>query len=174
MFQNVEISANKMTNTHQTNFKTGKPKSPDLLPGLPEFIEYLLKNQNQNPKTVSWENVEEGIFRIRSLQSFYKVWRDKKDVPISYELLKKSIKLCEETGTLVKIPKSRNVYRLGKNSMAAVRMNESVLSDSFNTFQCKLAFPNKNTGKAILKIDNYFCLEIDRNLFSDAIKETRR
>ena len=104
----------------------------------------------------------------------YKVWRDKKDVPISYELLKKSIKLCEETGTLVKIPKSRSVYRLGKKSTAAIEMNESVLSDSFDTFQCKLFFPSKDTGKAILKIENYFCLDIDRNLFIDLMKETRR
>ena len=117
-FRNNGISADKMTNTHKTNFKTGKPKSLDPLPDLPEFIEDLLNNPNQNPKTVSWKNVEEGIFRIRSLQSFYKVWRDKKDLPISYELLNKSIKLCEENETLVKISKRRSVYRLGKKSMA--------------------------------------------------------
>ena len=54
-FRNNGISANKMTNTHKTNFKTGKPKSLDPLPGLPEFIKDLLNNPNQNPKTVSWK-----------------------------------------------------------------------------------------------------------------------
>ena len=52
-FRTFGISANKMTNTHQTNFKTGKSISLDPLPGLPEFIEDLLNNQNHNPKTVS-------------------------------------------------------------------------------------------------------------------------
>jgi hypothetical protein len=173
-FRTFGISANKMTNTHQTNFETGKSKTQDPLPGLTEFIEDLLNNPKHNQKTVSWKDVEEGIFRITNLQSFYKVWRDKKDALISYELLKKSIKLCEETGTLVKMPKSRSVYRLGKKSMNAARMNESVLSDSFDTFQCKLAFPIKDTGKAILNIENSFCLEIDRNLFTDVLKVTRK
>ena len=46
-------------------------------------------------------------------------------------------------------------------------MSESVLSDSFDTFQRKLVFPSKHTGKAVLKIENNFSLEIDRNVFTD-------
>ena len=121
------------TNSSHSNYKTRKPNpisSKDPLPGLEQFIQNLLKNPKSNPKIVSWVNVDEGIFKIKNLEAFYKVWREMKNVPITYELLKKSVKLSEKSEILLKIPKTFCVFKFGKNAKDWKPKEEETVAES--------------------------------------------
>lgn len=143
--------------------KPGKPVPGDPLPGLVEFIENLLSSAQYNPRVVCWEDQEQRVFRIVRLQTFYQVWRESSRVPINYQLLKKSLEICQKSMSLAKIPQTRNMYKLGEK-----------LDDSCDTFKCKLIFPDKNKMKAVLEIENNSYLEFDRNLFSNVIEASRK
>ena len=63
------------------------------LPGLWKFLCTLLHNPRYNPTLVTWEILEDGMFRINSLQDLYSVWKTLKGTPINYELLSKKLRL---------------------------------------------------------------------------------
>eukprot|EP00092_Neocalanus_flemingeri_P056669 GFUD01067203.1.p1 GENE.GFUD01067203.1~~GFUD01067203.1.p1 ORF type:complete len:507 (-),score=141.48 GFUD01067203.1:223-1743(-) len=150
---------------------TGKPKSnlsKDPLPELELFMRDLLHNPKSNPKILSWEDVEEGVFRIVNLEAFFQAWRDVKHVPITYDLLRKSINLSKQYETLLKMPKTRCVYMFGKHAMNWKPKKETVEEndfEQFDTFECKLVFPAQDSEKAVLEIENKLCVEIDRKVF---------
>ena len=162
-------STTKWTNS---TCKTGKTKlnsSKSPLPGLEQFLLDLLHDPRSNPQIISWEGGDEEIFRITNLRAFFKVWRHMKKVPISYDLLKKSIKLSEESDILLKIPKTRCVYKFGKNSKNwRPRKEEEETTESlqsFQTYDCKLKFSGQDTEKVVLNIDKKCCVDLNKKLF---------
>merc|ERR1719376_516165 len=157
-FQNSENCVQQTLKIPDCNQKPGKPVPCDPLPGLVEFIENLLSSAQYNPRVVCWEDQEQGVFRIMRLQAFYQVWRESNRVPIDYQLLKKSIKICQKSTSLVKIPQTRNMYKISKK-----------VDDSCDTFKCRLIFPDNDKMRAVLEIENKSYLEFDRKLFSNVI-----
>jgi len=86
------------------------------IPNLWKFLRALLHNPNYNPKLVAWENVDEGIFRIQSLQDFYSVWKLMKKTNINYDLWVKTMKLYDERGYIHSLEGHRCVYKFGVNA----------------------------------------------------------
>eukprot|EP00092_Neocalanus_flemingeri_P014244 GFUD01015364.1.p1 GENE.GFUD01015364.1~~GFUD01015364.1.p1 ORF type:complete len:1050 (-),score=269.28 GFUD01015364.1:283-3432(-) len=85
------------------------------LPGLWKFLRSLLHNPKYNPKMVTWEILEDGMFRIHSLQDFYLLWKSLKRTQISYELLTKTLKIYDERKFLHSVSNYRCVYKFGVN-----------------------------------------------------------
>ena len=81
------------------------------VPGLWQFLCALLHNPGYNPKLVTWEMLEEGMFRIHNLSDFYQVWRSHKAVPINYDLLTKTLKVYDEQRLLHSVSHHRCVYK---------------------------------------------------------------
>ena len=83
------------------------------------------------------------------------------------------MKLCEESETLLKVPKTRCVFKFGKNAKDWKQKKEETDTErhfgSFYTFECKLKFPAQDYN-AILEIENGICVEIDRKVFLNALK----
>eukprot|EP00092_Neocalanus_flemingeri_P004947 GFUD01005320.1.p1 GENE.GFUD01005320.1~~GFUD01005320.1.p1 ORF type:complete len:505 (-),score=141.13 GFUD01005320.1:239-1558(-) len=167
----ISIFNKQTTSRSDSIVLTGKPKpnlSKDPLPELELFMRDLLLNPKSNPKILSWEDVDEGVFRIVNLEAFFQAWRDVKHVPITYDLLRKSINLSKQYETLLKMPKTRCVYKFGKHAMNWKPKKETVEendSEQFDTFECKLVFPAQDSEKAVLEIENKLCVEIDRTVF---------
>ena len=84
------------------------------LPGLWKFLCSLLHNPRYNPTLVTWEILEDGMFRINSLQDLYSVWKTLKGTPINYELLCKKLRIYDERKLLHGV--SRCVYQFGVNA----------------------------------------------------------
>jgi len=89
---------------------------PEPLPGLWKFLRSLLHNPGYNPKLVTWEILEDGMFRIHNLEDFYALWKSLKGTKINYELLSKTLKIYDERKLLHGVPKHRCVYKFGENA----------------------------------------------------------
>ena len=79
--------------------KTGELRA-EQIPDLWKFMRSLLHNPNYNPKLLSWEDVEAGVFRIRDLRDFYIKWTELKGSQINYESLVKTIRLYDDLNIL--------------------------------------------------------------------------
>jgi len=152
-------SKQELSTSVNPKFKEKSSRCHDPLPGLPQFLRNLLDEPFHNPRTVSWEERSAGVFRITNLEYFYQSWREKMALPISYELLKKSIKNSQEEERLIKIPKTRNVYKFVRNPQ---KIEEE---EPLGTFQCRLLLPVDKMEKAVLKIDSEHSFMIDREVF---------
>jgi len=86
------------------------------LPGLWKFLRSLLHNPKYNPKMVTWEILEDGMFRIHSLHDLYLLWKSIKQTPINYELLTKTLKIYDQRNLLHSVSKHRCVYKFGANA----------------------------------------------------------
>ena len=84
------------------------------------------------------------------------------------------MKLCEDSETLLKVPKTRCVFKFGKNAKDWKQKKEKTDTErhfsSFDTFECNLKFPAQDSENAVLEIDNRICVEIDRKVFLNALK----
>ena len=72
------------------------PAPVEPLPGLWTFMRGLLHNPNFNPKLLAWEDVDKGVFRIKELKEFYSVWKELRGLPITYEMLVKTVKVYDD------------------------------------------------------------------------------
>jgi len=97
------------------------------LPGLWKFLRSLLHNPKYNPKMVTWEILDDGMFRIHSLHDLYLLWKSIRQTPINYELLTKTLKLYDQRNILHSVSKHRCVYKFGGNS-ADWKPHESEIS----------------------------------------------
>ena len=100
----------------QTNVGYKPRNDTEPLSGLWKFLRSLLHNPRYNPKLVTWEILEDGMFRIHSLQDFYALWKNLKGSPINYELLSKTLKVYDEKKLLHGVSKHRCVYKFGVNA----------------------------------------------------------
>ena len=86
------------------------------MPGLWRFLRSLLHNPRYNPKLVTWEILEDGMFRIHSLQDFYTLWKGLKGTQINYDLLSKTLRIYDERKIMHGVSKHRCVYKFGTNA----------------------------------------------------------
>jgi len=117
-----QIPTNPFARRHSDNYgessllQISDAYKPEPLPGLWKFLRSLLHNPGYNPKLVTWEILEDGMFRIHSLQDFYTLWKSLKGTKINYELLSKTLKIYDERKLLHGVSKHRCVYKFGDNA----------------------------------------------------------
>merc|ERR1711923_644885 len=112
------------------------------IPNLWKFLRALLHNPNYNPKLVAWENVDEGIFRIQSLQDFYSVWKLMKKTNINYDVWVKTLKLYDERGYIHSLEGHRCVYKFGVNATQWKPLSEEVILAGKRHFPNQATWPN--------------------------------
>jgi len=108
-----------------------------VIAGLWQFLRAILHNPDTNPKIITWENMDEGMFRIPSLSEFYKLWKQVKKTSIGYDILKKSIEYYENKKIMHSVPNLRSVYKFGENAFDWKPQDKEIC------FAGKLPVPNQ-------------------------------
>lgn len=89
--------------------KTGTKK-------ITQWILSLLRDPEYNPKVISWENEQEGVFYINDTAKYAKLWGDRKKNPsMNYEKLSRAMRYYYKNGELSAVEK-RTTYQFGRMS----------------------------------------------------------
>lgn len=89
--------------------KTGTKK-------ITQWIMSLLHDPQYNPRVVSWENEEDGTFRILDTAKYAKIWGERKRNPsMNYEKLSRAMRYYYKNGELIAVDR-RTTYQFGPKS----------------------------------------------------------
>jgi len=89
--------------------KTGTKK-------ITQWILSLLRDPEYNPRVISWENEQEGVFYINDTAKYAKLWGDRKKNPsMNYEKLSRAMRYYYKNGELSAVEK-RTTYQFGRMS----------------------------------------------------------
>lgn len=89
--------------------KTGTKK-------ITQWIMSLLQDSEYNPRVVSWENEEDGTFRIIDTAKYAKIWGERKRNPsMNYEKLSRAMRYYYKNGELIAVDR-RTTYQFGPKS----------------------------------------------------------
>ncbi|XP_070198757.1 ETS-related transcription factor Elf-5-like [Littorina saxatilis] len=74
-----------------------------------EFIRDLLNDPNTSPSLITWENEEEGVFRVMQSSEVARLWGEKKKNKrtMTYEKLSRSLRYSRKEGYFDSLPKDR-------------------------------------------------------------------
>ncbi|XP_054257100.1 protein C-ets-2-like [Macrosteles quadrilineatus] len=121
---NDEIQSDQEESYKKVKRKPGRPRSlhkKDKVKGkvgrVWEFIRDLIMDPKYNPKVISWEDREKGLFRFRSGDQVAKLWGCKRGNPrMNFENFSRSIRQNYKKGYLLPVEKIRLVYQFGPRS----------------------------------------------------------
>jgi len=89
--------------------KTGTKK-------ITQWILSLLRDPQYNPRVITWENEDDGIFYITDTAKFAKLWGERKKNPsMNYEKLSRAMRYYYRNGELISVEK-RTTYQFGRMS----------------------------------------------------------
>jgi len=83
---------------------------------ITQWILSLLRDPEYNPRVISWENEEKGVFYITDTAKFAKLWGMRKKNPsMNYEKLSRAMRYYYKNGELIAVDK-RTTYQFGSKS----------------------------------------------------------
>jgi len=83
---------------------------------ITQWILSLLRDPEYNPRLISWENEEKGVFNITDTAKFAKLWGMRKKNPsMNYEKLSRAMRYYYKNGELIAVDK-RTTYQFGSKS----------------------------------------------------------
>merc|ERR1712183_690596 len=83
---------------------------------ITQWILSLLRDPKYNPRVISWENEEEGVFYVTDTAKFAKLWGERKKNPsMNYEKLSRAMRYYYKNGELMAVEK-RTTYQFGSQS----------------------------------------------------------
>lgn len=89
--------------------KTGTKK-------ITQWILSLLRDPQYNPRVITWENEDDGIFYITDTTKYAKLWGERKKNPsMNYEKLSRAMRYYYKNGELISVEK-RTTYQFGPMS----------------------------------------------------------
>jgi len=83
---------------------------------ITQWILSLLRDPKYNPRVISWDNEEEGVFYVTDTAKFAKLWGERKKNPsMNYEKLSRAMRYYYKNGELMAVEK-RTTYQFGSQS----------------------------------------------------------
>jgi len=83
---------------------------------ITQWILSLLRDSEYNPRVLSWDNEEEGVFYVSDTAKFAKLWGERKKNPsMNYEKLSRAMRYYYKNGELMAVEK-RTTYQFGSKS----------------------------------------------------------
>jgi hypothetical protein len=83
---------------------------------ITQWILSLLRDPDYNPRVISWDNEEKGVFYITDTAKFAKLWGMRKKNPsMNYEKLSRAMRYYYKNGELIAVDK-RTTYQFGSKS----------------------------------------------------------
>merc|ERR1719278_1569538 len=83
---------------------------------ITQWILSLLRDPDYNPRVISWDNEEKGVFYITDTAKFAKLWGMRKKNPsMNYEKLSRAMRYYYKNGELIAVDK-RTTYQFGIKS----------------------------------------------------------
>merc|ERR1712183_1230502 len=82
---------------------------------ITQWILSLLRDPKYNPRVISWDNEEEGVFYVTDTAKFAKLWGEKKNPSMNYEKLSRAMRYYYKNGELMAVEK-RTTYQFGSQS----------------------------------------------------------
>jgi len=108
-------SSRAMKKTEETKRVPHKPVPQQRKKGtkkISQWILLLLRNPKYNPRVITWENEEDGIFYITDTAKYAKLWGEQKKNPgMNYEKLSRAMRYYYKNGELIAVEK-RTTYKV--------------------------------------------------------------